>query len=169
MDLPEHTLAMTVLMTPDMANFAGNVHGGTILKYLDQVAYACASRYAGRYVVTLSVDQVMFRQPIHVGELVTFLAAVNHTGTSSMEIGIKVLAENIRTRDVRHANSCFFTMVAVDDERKPVAVPVLQPNSADERRRHAAAEVRKQLRQEFGKRFEALRGAPTQPGQETAP
>ena len=167
MDLPEHTLAMTVLMTPDMANFAGNVHGGTILKYLDQVAYACASRYAGRYVVTLSVDQVMFRQPIHVGELVTFLAAVNHTGTSSMEIGIKVLAENIRTRDVRHANSCFFTMVAVDDERKPVAVPVLQPNSADERRRHAAAEVRKQLRQEFGKRFEALRGAPTHPEQET--
>jgi acyl-CoA hydrolase len=159
MDLPEHQLTMTVLMTPDMANFAGNVHGGTILKYLDQVAYACASRYAGRYVVTLSVDQVMFRQPIHVGELVTFLAAVNHTGTSSMEIGIKVLAENIRARTVRHANSCFFTMVAVDDERKPVAVPLLKPVSADERRRHAAAEMRKQLRQEFGKRFEALRSA----------
>ena len=81
MDLPSHQLSMTVLMTPDMANFAGNVHGGTILKLLDQVAYACASRYAGRYVVTLSVDQVMFRQPIHVGELVTFLACVNHTGT----------------------------------------------------------------------------------------
>jgi acyl-CoA hydrolase len=160
MDLPEHTLSMTVLMTPDMANFAGNVHGGTILKYLDQVAYACASRYAGRYVVTLSVDQVMFRQPIHVGELVTFLAAVNHTGTSSMEVGIKVLAENIRTRVLRHANSCFFTMVAVDDDRKPVAVPPLQPATPDERRRHAAAEVRKQLRQEFGKRFEALRSAP---------
>ncbi len=163
MDLPEHTLTMTVLMTPDMANFAGNVHGGTILKYLDQVAYACASRYAGRYVVTLSVDQVMFRQPIHVGELVTFLAAVNHTGISSMEIGIKVLAENIRTRVVRHANSCFFTMVAVDDERKPVGVPALQPATPDERRRHAAAEVRKQLRQEFGKRFEALRSAPIVP------
>ena len=101
---------MTVLMTPDMANFAGNVHGGTILKFLDQVAYACASRYASRYVVTLSVDQVMFRQPIYVGELVTFLAAVNHTGTSSMEVGIKVLAENIRTQDLRHANSCFFTI-----------------------------------------------------------
>jgi len=72
--LPSHQLSMTVLMTPDMANFSGNVHGGTILKFLDQVAYACASRYAGRYVVTLSVDQVMFRQPIHVGELVTFLA-----------------------------------------------------------------------------------------------
>jgi acyl-CoA hydrolase len=158
-ELPAHQLTMTVLMTPDMANFAGNVHGGTILKFLDQVAYACASRYAGRYVVTLSVDQVMFRQPIHVGELVTFLAAVNHTGTSSMEVGIKVLAENIRSRAVRHANSCFFTMVAVDDARKPVAVPPLQPTTPDERRRRAAAEVRKQLRQEFDKRFEALRGA----------
>ncbi len=164
MDLPAHQLTMTVLMTPDMANFAGNVHGGTILKYLDQVAYACASRYAARYVVTLSVDQVMFRQPIHVGELVTFLAAVNHTGTSSMEIGIKVLAENIRARTVRHANSCFFTMVAVDDARKPVAVPPLVPVTPDERRRHAAAEMRKQLRQEFGKRFEALRQAVPPPG-----
>ena len=84
-----HQLEMTVLMTPDMANFAGNVHGGTILKLLDQVAYACASRYAGRYVVTLSVDQVTFRQPIHVGELVTFLAAVNYTGNTSMEIGVR--------------------------------------------------------------------------------
>ncbi len=115
MDLPTHQIMMTVLMTPDMANFTGNVHGGTILKLLDQVAYSCASRYAGRYVVTLSVDQVTFRQPIHVGELVTFRAAVNHTGNSSMEIGVKVLAENIRTQVVRHANSCYFTMVALDD------------------------------------------------------
>ena len=83
-------LSMTVLMTPDMANFSGNVHGGTLLKYLDEVAYACASRYAGRYVVTLSVDQVIFREPIHVGELVTFLASVNYTGNTSMEVGIKI-------------------------------------------------------------------------------
>ena len=161
MTLPAHQLTMTVLMTPDMANFAGNVHGGTILKFLDQVAYACASRYAGRYVVTLSVDQVMFRQPIYVGELVTFQASVNYTGKSSMEIGIRVLAENIRTQELRHANSCFFTMVAVDDERKPVAVPALHPVTPDEQRRHASAEMRKQLRHEFGKRFEALRSAPT--------
>lgn len=99
---------MTVLMTPDMANFAGNVHGGTVLRFLDQVAYACASRYSGCYVVTLSVDQVTFREPIHVGELVSFLATVNYVGTSSMEIGIKVVAENIQTQTVRHANSCFF-------------------------------------------------------------
>ena len=110
MDLSSHQLSMTVLMTPDTANFSGKVHGGTILKLLDQAAYACASRYAGRYVVTLSVDQVMFRQPIQVGELVTFMASVNHTGTSSMEIGIKVMAEEIRTKVLRHVNSCFFTI-----------------------------------------------------------
>src|SRR5262245_63226108 len=97
MDMPAHQLSMSVLMTPDTANFSGNVHGGTILKLLDQVAYACASRYAGRYVVTWSVDQVTFREPIHVGELVTFLASVNFVGTSSMEIGIKVVAQNVRT------------------------------------------------------------------------
>ena len=148
---------MTVLMTPDMANFAGNVHGGAILKFLDQVAFACASRYAARYAVTLSVDQVMFRQPIYVGELVTFLASVNYTGKSSMEIGVKVLAENIRTQVVRHANSCFFTMVAVDDERKPAPVPPLRPFSPVERRRHAAAIVRKEMRIEQEKRFAALR------------
>lgn len=157
MNLPSHQLTMTVLMTPDTANFAGNVHGGTILKLLDQVAYACASRYAGRYVVTLSVDQVMFRQPVHVGELVSFLASVNHTGTSSMEVGIKVVAQNILTQAQRHVNSCFFTMVAVDDERKPVAVPPLQPATPDEKRRHAAALVRKELRVELEQRQRAAR------------
>lgn len=157
MNQTSHELVMTVLMTPDMSNFSGNVHGGTVLKFLDQVAYACASRYAGGYVVTLSVDQVMFLQPIHVGELVTFMASVNHTGTSSMEVGIKVIAENIQKQSVRHANSCFFTMVAVDGERKPVAVTPLKPSSPDQLRRHAAAQVRRQLRHEFGARFESLK------------
>ncbi len=157
MDLPNHQLTMTVLMTPDTANFSGKVHGGTILKLLDQVAYACASRYAGSYVVTLSVDQVTFRQPVSVGELVTFLASVNHTGTSSMEIGIKVTAENIRSKVVRHVNSCFFTMVAVDDAGKPTPVPPLLPSTPDERRRHAAAQVRRGMRREMEMKFAALR------------
>ena len=83
------------------------------------MAYSCASRYSGCYTVTLSVDQVMFLQPIHVGELVTFLASVNYTGSSSMEVGIKVVAEEIRSQVVRHVNSCFFTMVAVDETANP--------------------------------------------------
>ena len=153
-------LSMTVLMTPDMANFSGNVHGGAILKLLDQVAYACASRYAGRYVVTLSVDQVMFLQPIHVGELVTFLASVNHTGKSSMEIGIKVIAEEIRSQVVRHVNSCFFTMVAVDDAKKPAPVPQLQLETDEEKRRWDAAIIRKELRKELTERFAKTRATP---------
>ncbi|MBS0348740.1 MAG: acyl-CoA thioesterase [Proteobacteria bacterium] len=159
MNFPAHQLTMTVLMTPDMANFSGNVHGGAILKLLDQVAYACAARYSGCYVVTLSVDQVMFRQPIHVGELVTFLASVNYTGNSSMEIGVKVIAEDIRTQVVRHANSCFFTMVAVDENRKPVSVPPLRPFTPDEKRRYQAAQARKELRRELEQRYTALRDA----------
>ncbi|MEY2683292.1 MAG: hypothetical protein RJA09_436 [Pseudomonadota bacterium] len=157
MDLPAHQLTMTVLMTPDTANFSGKVHGGSILKLLDQVAYACASRYAGRYVVTLSVDQVMFRQPIQVGELVTFLASVNHTGTSSMEVGIKVVAEDIRAKVVRHVNSCFFTMIAVDDAGKPVTVPALVPSTPDEVRRHGAAQIRRAMRREMEDKFAAVR------------
>ena len=157
MELPRHQLSMTVLMTPDTANFSGKVHGGTVLKLLDQVAFACASRYASSYVVTLSVDQVMFRQPIQVGELLTFLAAVNHTGTSSMEIGIKVIAENIRTQVQRHVNSCFFTMIAVDDHGKPTPVPALEPATPDEHRRHAAAQLRKTMRQEMEQRYAAIR------------
>ncbi|MBX9714325.1 MAG: acyl-CoA thioesterase [Pseudomonadaceae bacterium] len=153
-------LSMTVLMTPDMANFSGNVHGGNLLKHLDQVAYACASRYAGCYVVTLSVDQVNFRQPIHVGELVTFLASVNYAGRSSMEIGIKVITEDIREKSVRHTNSCFFTMVAVDDQGKPTAVPQLPLGSADEKRRFLQAQQRRQIRQELEQRYQALQLEP---------
>ena len=149
----EHELSMTVLMTPDMANFAGNVHGGTILKYLDSVAYACASRYSGSYVVTLSVDQVMFLQPIHVGELVTFLASVNYTGNSSMEIGIRVVTENIQQRMVRHANSCYFTMVAVDENRRPIPVPKLVPTTELQQRRFEGALRRKEARQAVGKKL----------------
>ena len=143
MNRPKHQLTMTVLMTPDTANFAGNVHGGTILKLLDEVAYACGSRYAGRYVVTRNVENVTFREPIHVGELVNFLASVNATGRTSMEIGIKVIAENIRTQATRHVNSCFFTMVAVDDNRKPVMVPTFVPTTPDEIRRNKAAQSRR--------------------------
>lgn len=144
LNLPEHQLTMTVLMTPDMANFSGNVHGGAILKLLDQVAYACATRYSGCYAVTLSVDRVTFLQPIHVGELVTFRASVNFTGSTSMEIGIKVLAENIQTRATRHANSCFFTMVATDASRKPTPIAALLPVTDDEKRRFEAARLRRQ-------------------------
>ncbi|RJX30358.1 MAG: acyl-CoA thioesterase [Oxalobacter sp.] len=137
---------MTVLMTPDTANFSGNVHGGTILKHLDSVAYACASRYSGYYAVTLSVDRVVFREPVHVGELVTFIASINYTGNTTMEVGIKVLAEDIRKQTIRHVNSSYFTMVAVDENRKPVRVPPLEPETPVQKRRLEDAKKRKELR-----------------------
>ena len=149
----QRELSMTLLMTPDMANFSGNVHGGVLLKLLDQVAYACASRYAGAYVVTLSVDQVMFKQPIHVGELVSFLASVNYVGTTSMEIGIKVVAENIRARTVRHTNSCYFTMVALDEAGKTVPVPALTLDDETHKKRFREAEIRKKMRIEAAARI----------------
>ena len=145
-DLPRHQLTMTVLMTPDMANFSGKVHGGALLKQLDQVAYACASRYAGAYAVTLSVDQVTFKQPIFVGELVHFLASVNYTGRTSMEIGIRVVAENIREQTERHTNSCYFTMVAMTAEGKSLQVEPLVPQDEEAVIRWVQAEARRDMR-----------------------
>lgn len=153
-----HSLSMTVLMTPDMSNFAGNVHGGQLLKYLDQVAYTCASRYAGHYAVTLSVDRVVFREPIHVGELVTFEASINYTGRSSMEVGIRVTTEDLRRGSPRHTNSCYFTMVALDDDRHPVAVPEWVPITSVQRRREAAAKRRRELRLETDRREDETGG-----------
>ncbi len=142
----KHKLTMSVLMTPDKANFSGKVHGGDILKYLDQVAYACASRYCGHYVVTMSVDQVVFRHAIPVGTLVTFLASVNYTGKTSMEVGIKVISEDIRKGVATYTNSCFFTMVAVDEGGRPIRVPQLSPKNEIEKRRFHDGEKRRKLR-----------------------
>ncbi|WP_051940435.1 acyl-CoA thioesterase [Stenoxybacter acetivorans] len=139
----QHQLSMSVLMTPSMANFNGNVHGGDLLKLLDQVAYACASRYSGEYVVTLSVDKVTFKEAIHVGEMVTFWASVNYVGRTSMEVGIRVEAQNIQRRSIRHTNSCYFTMVAVDQHGKPVPVQPLCLATDEQRVRFEAAEKRR--------------------------
>ncbi len=157
---PFRTLSMSVLMTPDTANFAGNVHGGHILRLLDQVAFACASRYSGSYVVTISVDQVAFHERIHVGELVNFHASVNYTGKTSMEIGIRVVAENITGRTQRHVLTCYFTMIAVDSNGHPrpvIPVPVITP---EERRRWAAAKLRRELRKEIEARSLEIRQHP---------
>ena len=147
----EKHLSMTILTSPDMVNFSGKVHGGAMLRLLDQVAYACASRYCGHYVMTLSVDQVFFRKPIHLGELVTFLSHVNYTGRTSMEIGIKVVAENPRTRESRHVMSCFFTMIAVDEHSKPIPVAPLEIESEMEQQLYDAAKQRKALREQYEK------------------
>jgi len=156
MSKQEKSLTMTVLMTPDMANFTGHVHGGSLLKLLDQVAYACAAKYSKSYVVTASLDQVFFRKHVNVGELVTFYANVNYVGRTSMEIGVKVVAENLRTDEKRHTNSCYFTMVAVDEQGQPVEVPRLELNTEVEKKLFEAAEMRKKMRQEILEKNRAL-------------
>ncbi|PSJ80565.1 acyl-CoA thioesterase [Neisseria iguanae] len=139
-----HELIMSELMMPDTANFSGNVHGGDLLRLLDQVAYSCASRYSGHYCVTLSCDRVLFKEPIHIGELVTFYASVNYTGRTSMEIGIRVEAQDIRTGRIRHTNSCYFTMVAMENG-KTVTVPQLEVKTELQRCRWEKAKKRKEL------------------------
>jgi len=146
---------MTELVTPSMANFSGNMHGGELLKLLDKVAYTCAMRFSGHYAVTLSVDNVLFKQPIHIGEMVTCLATVNYTGRSSMEIGIKVIAENIQQKTVRHTHSCFFTMVAMDHGR-PTPVPPLDINSDIQKRRWNKAVKRREARFKLQEMMKAI-------------
>jgi acyl-CoA hydrolase len=139
-------LEQTMLMTPGMVNFSGKVHGGALLELLDQVAYSCAARYSGQYVVTLLLDDALFRAPVHVGELVTFKACVNWVGETSMEVGVRVVAENPRTRAERHVMSCFFVMIAMSDEGVPVAVPRYAPEDEEDARRWTNAEARREIR-----------------------
>ncbi|MEN9463934.1 MAG: hypothetical protein RL217_115 [Pseudomonadota bacterium] len=147
---------MTLLVTPDMANFSGKMHGGELLKLLDKVAYTCAMRYSGYYAVTLSVDNVLFKEPIFIGEVITCLATVNFTGKTSMEIGIKVVAENIRARTVRHTHTCYFTMVAMDDDNKPVAVPQLDLASPAQIKRWNKALKRREVQKRLQGMLQAI-------------
>ena len=103
---------------------------------LDHVAYACAARYTGMYAVTLSVDMVLFKDPIKIGSLVTFHASVNYTGRTSMEIGIKVISEDIKDHSIKNTNVCYFTMIAVDEHGKPAPVPKLELVTEDDKRRY---------------------------------
>lgn len=126
---------ITELMVPSYANFGGKIHGGILLSLMDKVAYACASKHAGTYCVTVSVDRVEFRQPVEVGELVSMMASVNYVGRTSMIIGIRVEAQDVKTGNIKHTNSSFFSMVAKDDDHKPTPVPALILESKEEVKR----------------------------------
>jgi uncharacterized protein (TIGR00369 family) len=118
-------VSISQLMLPSHTNFSGKIHGGYVLSLLDQIAFACASKFSGNYCVTASVDTVNFLKPIEVGELVTMKASVNYVGKSSMIIGIRVEAENIQTGVIKHCNSSYFTMVSKDKEGNNSLVPGL--------------------------------------------
>ena len=128
------------------ANTAGNVHGGTIMKLCDEVAGIAAIRHCGTRVVTAGMDRMTFNHPVLVGNLVTCLATVNAAWRTSMEVGVRVQAEDIRTGDVTHTSTAYLTMVALDDEGRPAQVPPLEPETEDEQRRGREAQLRRDNR-----------------------
>ncbi|UNY97670.1 acyl-CoA thioesterase [Zhouia spongiae] len=144
----ESQVTISELMLPSHTNFSGKIHGGYILSLLDQIAFACASKHSETYCVTASVDTVDFLQPIEVGELVTMKASVNFVGNTSIIIGIRVEAENIRTGKVKHCNSSYFTMVAKGEHEKNIKVPGLILQSENELRRFFKSIKRIELRRE---------------------
>jgi len=140
---------LTELMVPSYANFGGKVHGGLILSLMDKVAYACASKHAGNYCVTVTVENVEFLQPVEVGEILNLDASVNYVGNTSLVVGIVVTSEDVKTHTVKHTNSSYFTMVAKDEQGKPTKVPELILEDMDEIRRFVESIKRKKARKEF--------------------
>jgi acyl-CoA hydrolase len=136
------------LMMPQHSNNLGNVFGGVVLSMMDKTAAIAAFRHCRNNVVTASIDRVDFREPIHLGDLVVMKASVNYAGKSSMEVGVRVEAEDLLTGRRRHTNSCYLTFVAVDATGRPIEVPELLPETDDEWRRHSAAKERRRRRLE---------------------
>ncbi|RSK37730.1 acyl-CoA thioesterase [Hymenobacter metallilatus] len=144
-------------MIPAYANFGGKIHGGILLSLMDKVAYAAASKHAGTYCVTVSVDGVNFLQPVEVGELVSLLASVNYVGRTSLLVGIKVIAEDVRSGTVKHTNTCYFTMVAKDDEGRPTVVPGLSLETPEDSRRFLEAIKRREFKDQYRQEFDNVR------------
>jgi len=143
---------MSMMMMPDDANPVGNVHGGVILKQIDTCGGVVAARHARANVVTASIDRVDFHNPCYVGNLLILKGSLNHVGRSSMEIGVRVEAENVITGERKHIASAYLTLVALDGNRRPMPVPGLVLETEEEKRRYREAEARRAQRlQERGK------------------
>jgi acyl-CoA hydrolase len=141
------------------ANNGGNVHGGVIMYLCDEVAGIAAVRHCGRRVVTVAMDRMTFLQPVYVGHLVTVKASVNAAWSTSMEVGVRVEAENIRTGEVTFTSTAYLTMVAIDDDGRPTPVPPIAPETPDEERRAREAQLRRDNRLVERERIEAERAS----------
>jgi acyl-CoA hydrolase len=139
-------LELSSLMQPADANFMGVIHGGVILKLIDETAGTCAYRFARTRVVTASIDRMSFHYPVQIGNLVVCKAMVNWAGHSSMEIGVRVEAEDLDTGAWLHTNSAYLVFVALGNDGRPTAVPPLLVETSTERQRRAAAEQRRRVR-----------------------
>lgn len=142
---------LTELMIPSYSNFGGKIHGGIILSLMDKVAYVCAAKHSDGYCITASIDVVNFLAPVEVGELVSLMASVNYVGKTSMIIGIRVISENLKTHEIKHTNTSYFTMVAIGDNSRPKEVPGLILKSQDDIRRFSEAMHRKELKNTYKK------------------
>jgi acyl-CoA hydrolase len=142
----ETASALTYRTGVQDANIAGNVHGGYLMKLCDDAAVIAATRLAGGRVVTAAVDAMKFKSPVHVGDLVTLRSQVNAAWNTSMEVGVRVEAENVASGKITHTCTAYLTMVALGEEGRPVPLPVVEPESPDEVRRHRSAQRRRAIR-----------------------
>ena len=140
---------ITELMIPSFANFSGKVHGGILLQMMDKVAYCCAAKHSGSYCVTVSVDGVEFKEPVEVGELVSLSASINYVGNSSMIVGIRVESMKPKTGETKHTNSCYFSMVAKNNDGTLLKVPKLILQNEEDVRRFWDAKTLKKMRGEI--------------------
>jgi len=148
---------LATLMEPADANPMGNVHGGVIMKLVDQAAAAASIRHSGRICVTVAVDRIDFFGPVHVGDLLVLKAAVNYTHRTSMEAGVRIEAQTLHTGEVRHSGSALLIFVALDDQCRPTPVPPILPETEDEKIRFKQAELRYRHRKELREKERALR------------
>jgi len=144
---------MTELILPNHMNALGTAFGGVIMSWIDIAASISANRYCSKNVVTASIDDVHFLAPVHKGDVVCLTAQVNYTHITSMEVGVKVAAENTKTRDLRHTVTAYLTFVALDEQHKPTPVPPLLLETEEEKRRFEQAEIRRKWRLERRSRF----------------
>ena len=144
----ESMITVVRIMMPMDANVAGNVFGGAILRLIDEVASIVAYKHARNNVVTASIDRMDFFSPVYIGDIIRLIASINYVHRTSMEIGVKVEAENPISGMVRHTGTCFLTLVALDKQSKPVLVSPLRLETVEEKRRWADAEIRRKIRLE---------------------
>lgn len=140
-------MATARLMMPTDANVAGNVFGGVIMRYMDEIAGIVAWRHAGRNCVTASIDRMDFYAPVFVGNLLILKGTVNYVGRTSMEVGVRIEAQDPSTRKTTHTGSCHLTFVAIDEKGKPTPIPKLIPVTREEKRRYREALARRKLRE----------------------
>jgi acyl-CoA hydrolase len=143
----ESEMTTARLMMPTDANVLGNVFGGAIMKYMDEIAAIVAWRHAGKNVVTASIDRMNFYAPVYVGNLLVLKASVNFVGTTSMEIGVRIEAVDFSTRKKTHTGSCYLTYVALNEKGRPTPIPRLIVATAKEKRRFNEAATRRKLRE----------------------